>query len=524
VLTSASLAADLRALAPALDMSSARIETVETLRAQPSQAGAPALPWHPSQPEDVFLILFTSGSTGVPKGVMLTHRNVLSLARGYTRLEGLSRQEVTFNWMPLDHIGGLVTFHLRDVYLGCRQIHARPPTILQQPLTWLDCLDRYRVTCTWAPNFAFRLITEHLASGAPRRWDLSALHYILGAGEAIVPRTARRFLQLLAPYGLPASAIHPSWGMSETASGVTFSSRFSLVASSDEDRFVDVGTLIPGVWVRVVDGQDQVVSESVSGRLQVKGPTVTPGYYHNPDLNREAFTADGWLETGDVGMLRQGRLTITGRAKDILIINGLNYSCHEIEAVVEEVSGVEGTYTAACGVRMAGEDTDELVVVYCSQVREEQALVRQGQEIRRRVVSAVGINPLAVLALEKEAIPKTQTGKIQRGKLKEQFEAGGFDELRARLDRLPAQASQQAPAQESVPQTQVERQLLLIWQRVLGIDQIDIHDNFFDLGGDSLVSMRMVALARDVGLQMTQNHVTDHQTIAELAAALDDKA
>ena len=505
-------------------MESAQIESVDDLRAHPSTPEERR--WHTCAPDDLFLILFTSGSTGIPKGVMLTHRNVLSLTRGYTYLEKLTPQEITFNWMPLDHVGGLVTFHLRDIYLGCLQVHASPRTVLQDPLNWLDCLDRYRATCTWAPNFAFSLINDNLTTSTKKKsWNLSALHYILNAGEAIVPKTARRFLELLQPFGLPSTAIHPSWGMSETSSGVTFSSRFSLETTSDEDRFVDVGALIPDVWLRVVDQNNHILPQGQSGRIQVNGPTVTSGYYRNPAANQEAFTADGWFETGDVGILREGRLTITGRTKNIIIINGLNYYCHEIEAIVEEIAGIEVTCTAACAVRVSTDNTDALAIFYCSQLTNERELLVQFQEIRKRVVSAVGINPTYLLPLEKEAIPKTETGKIQRGKLKQQFEDGLFDTLRARLDLL-AQTTSETPASPpvaSIRQRELEQQLILLWQRVLGIDSIDIHDNFFDLGGDSLVNMRLVSLARSTGLPMTQNHIVDHQTIAELAAIFSAK-
>ncbi|MEO3856591.1 non-ribosomal peptide synthetase [Acrocarpospora sp. B8E8] len=471
-------------VAPELDRLGMGLTTVDALRSHPARSD-----WYPAQPDDPFAILFTSGSTGVPKGVTLTHRGVLAMLRGYLHLVPLTSEDISFNWMPLEHVAGLLAFHVRDVYLGARQIHAGTEAILRDPLSWLDRLDHYRATCTWAPNFAFNLINEHLAEHPGRSWDLSAIRHILNAGETIVPATMRRFLTSL---GLRPDVMHPSWGMSETTAGVTFSDRLG------QDRFVDVGPVIPGVWLRVTDAAGQILPEGEIGRIQVKGPTVTPGYYRNPE---RVFTADGWFDTGDLGVLRDGRLTITGREKDIIIVNGLNYYCQEIEAVVEEISGVEATYTAACAVRADGDDTESLAVFYCG--GEEHA-----PEIRSRVLNAVGISPAYVIPLAKEAVPKTETGKIRRGALRELFDQGAFPAV-----RLSAAVVE--------PRSEIERTLLDVWRRALGVDQIGVHDDFYDLGGDSLVGMRVTALVQNAGLPMKPWHLAEHPTIAELAAELE---
>ena len=181
---------------------------------------------------------------------------------------------------------------------------------------------------------------------------------------AIVAKTARRFLQLLAPHGLAQRAMYPSWGMAEVSSGVTFSDKFSLNSTTDDDLFVEVGRPIPGVSLRIVDHQNQLVEEEEIGALQVKGLTVTSGYYQNPEANQQAFTEDGWFNTGDLGFLKDERLTITGRQKDVIIIYGNNYYSHDIEAAVEEVEGVEVTYSAACAVRESESNTDKLAMFF----------------------------------------------------------------------------------------------------------------------------------------------------------------
>lgn len=358
VLTSAAIAQDIRALRRG-DATELRVAAIEALR-----QCAPDRRPHEAAPDDVTLLLLTSGSTGQPKAVMQSHHSLLCRSIGTTQMNRFSSQDISLNWMPLDHVGGIVMFHLRDVYLGCQQMHAPIALVLSQPLQWLDWIEHYRATITWAPNFAYGLINDRAEALTQRRWDLSSMRFILNAGEAIVPKTARRFLQLLAPHGLPATCMHPAWGMSETSSAVTFSGSFSLAHTADEDTFTAVGAPIPGVSIRIVDAQGIPVPEGVIGSLQVTGEPVTSGYYQSPALNAEAFTADGWFQTGDLGMLRAGQLTITGREKDVIIINGINYYSHEIEASVEAVAGVEVSYTAACAVRDAGVDTDRLAICH----------------------------------------------------------------------------------------------------------------------------------------------------------------
>jgi acyl-CoA synthetase (AMP-forming)/AMP-acid ligase II/thioesterase domain-containing protein/NAD(P)-dependent dehydrogenase (short-subunit alcohol dehydrogenase family)/acyl carrier protein len=409
---------------------SARLHGAEPLPVvtiQELRQSAPDCNLHHADPDDVVLMLLTSGSTGKPKAVQLSHRNLISMSAAVAQMNNFSGKDVSLNWMPLDHVGGIVMFHVRDVLLGCRQLHAYTNTVLQNPLRWLDWIDQYRVSITWAPNFAFGLINDQAGEIARRHWDLSSLRFILNGGEAVVAKTARTFLKLLEPFGLPGSAMHPSWGMSETSSGVVFSKRFRLETTNDEAQFVEVGTPVAGTAVRVVDAQNQVVGESETGRLQIKGATVTSGYYLRPDLNREAFQDGGWFETGDLAYMRGGQLTIAGRLKDVIIVNGVNYHCHEIESVVEDVEGVEVSYTAAFSTRRAGSNTDEVVILFNAE--NPQAVAGVIQNIRAKVAQKIGVQPDYVIPVAKEVIPKTAIGKIQRSELKQQFEAGEFDSI-----------------------------------------------------------------------------------------------
>ncbi|MGK7876653.1 MAG: amino acid adenylation domain-containing protein [Xenococcaceae cyanobacterium] len=437
VLTDSQLAAKIQKWSRGLNLENFEVETLERL-----QKCSPDREWHDSKPEDLAILLLTSGSTGMPKAVKQTHRSLLSRCAATAQMNGFTFEDISLNWFPLDHVGGIVMFHLRDVYLGCQQIHAPTEMVLQAPTKWLDWISQYGVTITWAPNFAYGLVIEQierllkLGEKAGSKWNLSSLKFILNAGEAIVAKTARRFLELLIPHQLPAQAMHPAWGMSETSSAVTFSDKFLLELTTNEQQFVEVGDPIPGTKIRIADNQNKLVAEGKIGSIQIQGVSLASGYYQNPVATQEAFTEDGWFNTGDLGFIKAGRLTITGRQKDVIIINGVNYYSHEIEAVVEELEGIEVSYTAACAIRDHGEDTDRLAIFFTPEKKDEHGWGSLLKEIRSVVVNHIGINPDYLIPVDKTIIPKTAIGKIQRPQLKQRFEGGEFDKLLKRVDIL----------------------------------------------------------------------------------------
>lgn len=450
VLTNASLASNIDDLSKFLNLENFQVATIEKLRECEADFNL-----HQSQPEDLAILFLTSGSTGIPKCVMLNHRNLLSMTGGLVLMGNFSNQESILNWMPLDHVGALVSLSIMAVDLGCQQIHVPTNLIVQNPLLWLDLIDKHQATISWAPNFAFSLICDALGDLSygmlreryrtialhQKHWDLSSMRFIINAGEPIVTKISRSFLKLLRRYGLPTNAIHPGFGMSETSSGITYSDSFSLETSSDDALFVELGLPIAGASLRIVDENEQIVTEGTIGSLQVKGASVTSGYYQNPQANKEVFTPDGWFNTGDLGFLSQGRLTITGRQKDVIIINGLNYYCHEIEAAVEEVKGVEVSYTAACAVRQPGINTDKLALFFNTSLSDDGNLINLLKEIRTSVVSKVGINPDYLIPVNQEIIPKTAIGKIQRSQLSQRFKTGEFQSIIKRIDILLGNAN-----------------------------------------------------------------------------------
>lgn len=431
VFTNENVASQLRLLLEQLQLDNMRIVTIEALR-----PCAPATQWHRSQPDDLAVLLFTSGSTGTPKGVMLRHNNILSNVAASAQVNNFGQNDTSLNWLRLDHVGSLVRCSIRDIYVGSHQIHAPAELVLENPLQLLDWMDHYRVTFAWAPNFALGLINNQASEMYHKHWDFSQLRSMLSVAEAIVPNTARIFTQLLAPYGFRADMMHAAWGMSETCAAVTFSHNYLAQLPDDSYPYVEVGAPTAGFQMRIVDNHDRLVVEGVVGRLQIKGPMILSSYYQNPELNATVFTGDGWFKTGDLGYIKQSRLTVTGREKDIIIINGLNHFSPEIEAIIEAVDGVQPSYTAACGLRQPGQDTDQLLIFFAPQDSTPDGLKALLQTIQSTIVRKLGIQASYLLPVEPETIPKTSIGKIQRLKLKKRFEAGEFAQRVKEIDVL----------------------------------------------------------------------------------------
>ncbi|GAA0856496.1 amino acid adenylation domain-containing protein [Aliiglaciecola litoralis] len=485
--------------------------------------------YHVASPDDITLIMLTSGTTGASKGVPLSHKNLICRSIASVQVNQFSRQTVSLNWMPLDHVAGIIYFHLRDVYLGCQQIHVAASDILESPLVWLDLLHQYRATVTFAPNFAFGLIAGLSEQIKQQSWDLSALKLVLNGGEAVVASTARQFLKMLARFGLSKFAMCPAWGMSETSSGITYARDFALDNTSDTDSHVAVGPPIPGDFMRITDPNNQILMEGEVGRLQVKGDTVFSGYFNNPEENAEAFTDDGWFNTGDLGILMDGKLTITGREKDVIIVNGVNYSGASIESLVEDIERITRSYVAACAVsdpRQGGRECLALFFV-CDSPQPSAELLRK---IKGQVTSKAGVSPEYLVPLQIDDIPKTSIGKIQRTKLKIKFEKGEFSEQVKQTDLLLGNRCMPAwffkpiwQAYQPHVQANISGHRVLMLVADLGIGKrLSEQLQQRDLNVTLVLLCDQFSLSDPSALRVRSNHRSDYQALFEYIALKGD--
>ncbi|MEU4447569.1 AMP-binding protein [Actinosynnema sp. NPDC050801] len=365
-------------------------------------SGAPDHLWFAADAGDVVLLTKTAGSSGAPKPVLLDHGNVLSRSAATIQDNRLDETAVTLNSMPLDHVGGLVMFHLRDVQLACTQVHAHRDWILGDPARWLDIVDRFRVTVAWGTTSVLDAITSRATTGS---WNLDCLDYVMNGGEPVKARTIRRFLTALAPFGLASTAVRPGWGMSETSAGV-IDHRLDLDdLRHADDRHVPVGTPHAGIKVRVVDEHGTVVPEHVEGRMQVSGASVTSGYADGHPANGTAFTPDGWLDTGDFAIVSEGVLTVTGNTAGALWIDDVLHHAHLIESTVAELPCAERGPVGACLV------DGELVVAYAGEYDEDA--------VRAAVLARHGLHVHRVVVLPADTFPTTRTGKPRRAALRD---------------------------------------------------------------------------------------------------------
>lgn len=460
---------------------------IEDLRTGDAAAFEP----HRAKPENPALLVLTSGSTGNAKAVTLTHANLLASLPGKAERQELSADDVTLNWISFDHVAALIETHLLPLYVGATQFHANPGIILADPLQFLRLIAAHRVTMTFTPNFLLGQINVALQEESASRelFDLAALRHIISGGEAVRVETGRRFLDLLAPHGLSSAALWPAFGMTETCAGSIYSRNFP---DGDANReLAALGAPIAGIAIRIVDEQDHIVQDGQPGELQLRGPIVFGGYHNNPDATRAAFTSDGWFRSGDLGVIENGQLSLIGRSKDSIIVSGVNYFSHELEAAIEQLAGVEKSYVAAFPTRPYGVDTEQLVIAFAptSAPDDEAAIHRLVIAIRNTAILLWGFRPSLILPLPKTAFPKTSLGKIQRATLRKRLEAGEL----ADAERAIADLTSRQLGGYSTPATPAETIIAGIYAAMFGVpaETISATASFFDLGGTSLDILKL---------------------------------
>ncbi|WP_280302765.1 AMP-binding protein [Nocardia abscessus] len=392
-----------------------------------------ALAPHLPAPDDLAFIQATSGSTGTPKGVQITHANLAANCEQIARAAAIGPGDTWVGWLPLHHDMGLIGGFLTPLFRGIDAVLIPPNRFLRHPADWLRAVTRHRGTLTAAPNFAYGYAAARIADSELDGVDLSGWRFLFCGAEPIHPPTVRRFVDRFGAWGLPADALVPCYGLAEASLAVTVSdprapiafdsvSRRELaedgvavdVPAGDRDALdiVDCGAPVLGTEVRVVDEHGSPRGADLIGHVQFRGPSTTPGYFRLPEATA-ATRVDGWWDTGDIGYLRDGRLRITGRRKDLIIIRGANYLPTDFEIAAEQVPGVRPGGVVAVGRTDAGSGSEELHLI----VESAEAPAGHGalaRAVRAAVGKRTGVLAAGVRIVAPRSIPKTTSGKVQR--------------------------------------------------------------------------------------------------------------
>ena len=445
----ASVAKLLRPLVPSLE----GVATAEVL-AQ-SRAAAPLGPQLHSHGDDLALLQYTSGSTGNPKGVTLTHANLLANVRSIGEALGLRNDDVGVSWLPLYHDMGLIGAWLMPLYFGLPVVVLSPLAFLSRPSRWLRAFHLYSGTIGAAPNFAYELAAAKIADDEIEGLDLSAWRAALNGAEPVLPATLDRFTARFASCGFRREALLPVYGLAESSLAVTIPpvgrgplvDRLERAAFAQEGRavpappdasaedpnvisFVSVGPPIPRQEVRIVNDRGEDVGERVEGQLWFRGTSTTQGYYRNETATAALFpegAAAAWANSGDRAYRAGGEIYITGRVKDIIIHAGHNLYPHEIEDAVARVPGVRKGCVVAFGAADPIAGTERLVIVAESREQKLDARARLAQAITAQVTETLGLPPNVVEIVSPNVIPKTSSGKLRRDATKGLFLSGELD-------------------------------------------------------------------------------------------------
>ena len=493
---------------------------------------------HKARPGDTAFIQFSSGSTSEPKGVVLTHANVLANARGVAAAAQLRQDDTSLSWMPLTHDMGLIGFHI--ILFAAQLWNYLMPTELfvRRPLLWMQLAARKRITVTSSPNFGYRHFLKVLGERPVEELDLSALRLIFNGAEPISAALCEQFLARLAPAQLAPTALFPVYGLAEATLAVSFSRPESALQTVNLDRhrlgvgeaarsvaredrdaaeFVGVGRAVPFCELRLTGPSGALMESGAIGHIEISGASVSSGYFEDPAANAAGFTADGWLRTGDLGVQIDGDLYITGRAKDIIFVNGQNYYPHDLENIAQRALGLELGKVVASASRVPGADTD-LLVMFVLHRMEMKEFLPVAIEVARLINEHAGLEVAEVVPVKR--IPKTTSGKIQRHLLESAYRDGEFATELAELAALRAAS----PTRTNAAGDDVEARLKAICDAALDGRNVGVDDNLFDLGASSL---KLIEIHEKIDIeypgQIDLTELFDYPTIGELARHLKTK-
>lgn len=424
-------------MAPILEATVAALGvTARVLSLSDLRMGRPE--WREPAPNDPALVQYTSGSTAAPKGVVLTHGQIVANLHAVNRALAMQEDDITCSWLPLFHDMGLIGCVLGSMYGATDQLLMPAEDFVREPLGWLRLISRFQATLTAAPNWAYGECLHRIGSDEAKTLDLASCRAAINGAEMVEGAIARDFAKRFQPAGFRPSAMLPAYGLAEAGLAVAFSRlgcgvrsvwvrrsalsegfvQLATAGATDAREVVSVGKPLPGVKIGVIDGGDidgegYGLSEGVAREIVIRGPSIMWGYERHAHATNAAFH-QSWLRTGDLGFLFEGELYVTGRIKDLIIVRGQNIYAHDIEALAAQVEGVWARHTMAIGVPTDGTEG----VVLLAETRVSNADRRQAiaGAIRGTISEMLGLALLDVVLLRPGELSRTSSGKLERHK------------------------------------------------------------------------------------------------------------
>lgn len=455
--------------------------------------------------EGVAVLMLTSGSTGNAKAVCLTHGQIFAAIRGKLANMPLPPRSALLNWIALDHVASLVEIHLCAMFAGLDQVHVPAIRMLENPLLFLRLLTEHHVSRTFAPNVFLHKLQNALDTASAQDTEgiqLTHLLYITSGGEPNNVNTCVQVREHLVKLGVPhKNIIIPGFGMTETCAGAIFNRNCPDVDVQADTEFAALGTCVPGIEMRTssiahVDAEimNTYSSSNEEGALEIRGPIVFETYFNNDEATRDSFTPDGWFRTGDLATIdTSGNLRLIGRSKELIIINGVKYLPHELEAAIDQarIAGVTQSFVVCFAHSSPGSNTEQVYVVYQHDydTNDSEARMETLHSIIRNVLLFAGARP-CVLPLPQGSLNKSTLGKLSRAKIRASLAQGEYNDqenLNARL------LQSYHDTNLSEPRDDIERTLMTVFLDTLGLADVDmgIDTPILDTGVSSVDLIRL---------------------------------
>lgn len=489
--------------------------------------------------QSLAFLQYTSGSTGIPKGVMVSHANIIANLQALVEATQCTEEDVFCNWLPFFHDLGLVNTILLPIYIGAHSVLMSTYRFIRNPIRWLESISEYRASICGAPNFAYDLCLERISSSDAKILDLSSWRVAFNAAEPINADSLNLFIQQFSVSGFSQTAFYPSYGMAEAtvfiSGGETNSPVVQLTVSksalqigeillqpekNDIQCLVGCGMVQSKHDVKIVDPKTRnVLSDCMVGEIWVSGPSIASGYWGDDEKTRSVFNCslDGlshkYLRTGDLGFVFDNQIYISGRIKDIIIVKGRNYYPQDLELICSQsYSGLRKGGAAAFEL-----DGKVILIQEVSRIGIKDFNYSSAiDHISSNIFEKLEVLIEDIVFIKSGQLPRTSSGKIQRAAAKQQYFSGGFKKVDFYYDKKSGNF-EKTPESRALPVNEREQLLCDIWQDVLGLEKVYTNDSFFKIGGDSLTILKFINKAKEYNLNYTTAQIFKYCNIQALA-------